>query len=155
MQLNDSTKRLTWLLGALFLWSGLLFGRLVWLQVIRHDDYLRRAQDQQQKIVELPALRGSILDRTGQPLAKTLLADSVVVDPQRVKDIPQAAALLADALGLDREQVLVRMQASKLRGSHFLWVARKITPQESKRVRELKFTGLEFRKEMQIGRAHV
>lgn len=148
MQLNDSTKRLTWLLGALFLWSGLLFGRLVWLQVFRHADYLERAQNQQQKTVELPALRGSILDRTGKPLAKSLLADSVVMDPQRVKDMPQAAALLSDALGMDREQLLVKMQASKLRGSRFLWIARKLTPQESKRARELKFAGLEFRTEM-------
>lgn len=148
MELNESTRRLQWLLGGLFLWSGLLFGRLVWLQVLRHDDYAAMARNQQQRLVELPALRGSILDRTGQPLAKTLEADSVVVDPQKLKDMPQAAAQLADALGLDRELLLLRMQQSKLRRSHFLWVARKLTPQESKRVRVLKFDGLEFRKEM-------
>jgi cell division protein FtsI (penicillin-binding protein 3) len=148
MELNESTRRLQLLLGGLFLWSGLLFGRLVWLQVLRHDDYAAMAQNQQQKLVELPALRGSIFDRTGQPLAKTLEADSVVVDPQKLKDMPQAAALLSDALGLDRDQLLLKMQQSKVRRSHFLWVARKLTPQESKRVRGLKFEGLEFRKEM-------
>jgi cell division protein FtsI (penicillin-binding protein 3) len=148
MQLNESTRRLQWLLGGLLLWSGLLFGRLVWLQVFRHDDFVRQADSQQQRVVELPALRGSILDRTGQPLAKTLEADSVVVDPQKLKDIPQAASLLADALDLNREQLQLKIQTSKLRGSHFLWVERKLTPQLSKRVRELKFEGLEFRKEM-------
>jgi cell division protein FtsI (penicillin-binding protein 3) len=148
MQLNESTRRLQWLLWGLALWSVLLFGRLVWLQVFRHDDLLAQAENQQQKLVELPALRGSILDRTGQPLAKTLEADSVVVDPQRVKDIPQAAALLADALELDARQLSKKIEASKLRGSRFLWVARKVTPQESKRVRVLSFDGLEFRKEM-------
>ncbi len=148
MQLNDSTRRLQWLLGGLFLWSGLLFGRLVWLQVIRHEDLLSQAENQQQKLVELPALRGSILDRSGQPLAKTLEADSVLVDPQKVKDMAEAAELLSDALGLDRAQLLRKMQTSKLRGTHFMWVQRKLTPQESRRVRELKFAGLEFRKEM-------
>lgn len=148
MELNESTRRLQWLLGGLFLWSGLLFGRLVWLQVLRHDDYAAMARNQQQRLEELPALRGSILDRTGQPLAKTLLADSVVVDPQKLKDMPQAASQLADALGMDRDLLLLRMQQSKLRRSRFLWVARKLTPQESKRVRTLKFEGLEFRKEM-------
>ena len=148
MQLNESTRRLQWLLWGLVLWAGLLFGRLVWLQVIRHEDLLAQAENQQQRVVELPALRGSIFDRTGQPLAKTLEADSVVVDPQKIKDAPQAAILLADALGLDRKQLLLKIETSKLRGSHFLWVARKLTPQESQRVRVLKFAGLEFRKEM-------
>src|SRR5215212_3586800 len=113
MQLNESTRRLQWLLGGLFLWSGLLFGRLVWLQVFRHEDFLAQAENQQQKLIELPALRGSILDRTGQPLAKTLEADSVVVDPQKLKDMPKAAELLADALGVDRAQLLLKMQTSK------------------------------------------
>ena len=149
MQLNETTRRLQWLLWGLVLWSGLLFGRLVWLQVIRHEDLLAQAENQQQKTVELPALRGSILDRTNQPLAKTLQADSVVVDPQRIKDLPRAAILLADALGLDRAELLSKMEASKLRGSRFLWVARKLTPEESERVRAVKkFDGLEFRKEM-------
>ncbi|MEO5925205.1 MAG: penicillin-binding protein [Bryobacteraceae bacterium] len=148
MQLNESTRRLQWLLGGLLLWSGLLFGRLVWLQVFRHEALLEQAENQQQRVVELPALRGSIFDRTGQPLAKTLEADSVVVDPQKLKDIPQAAALLADALDLDRKQLELKIETSKLRGSHFLWVERKLTPQLAKRVRALKFAGLEFRKEM-------
>ena len=36
---------------------------------------------QQQKTVEIEAARGSIFDRTGQPLAKTLPAESICVNP--------------------------------------------------------------------------
>ena len=149
MQLNESTRRLKWLLAGLLCWSGLLFGRLVWLQVVRHESLSQQAENQQQRVIELPALRGSILDRTGQPLAKTLEADSVVVDPQKLKNIPEAAFQLAGALDLDVRQLRTKIEASKLRGSHFLWVERKLTPQMSKRVHALKkFEGLEFRKEM-------
>ncbi|MEO8100473.1 MAG: penicillin-binding protein [Acidobacteriota bacterium] len=145
---TEPTRRLHWLLWGLVMWSGLLFGRLVWLQVFRHDELLAAAENQQQKVVELPAMRGAILDRTGQPLAMSLEADSVVVDPQKVKDLPQAARLLGAALGLNPSQLLEQMKTSKARGRHFMWVARKLDPEVAKRVRELKFTGLEFHPEM-------
>ncbi len=62
---TPSTRRLQWLLWVLLLWAGVIFGRLVWLQVIQHDELLRLAEQQQQKTVEIQAPRGSILDRTG------------------------------------------------------------------------------------------
>ena len=148
MQLNENTRRLQFLLWGLLAWSGILFGRLVWLQVIRHDAYVAAAESQQQKTVELAALRGSIFDRTGQPLAMSLEADSVVVDPQKIKDLPQAADLLAATLQLDKRDLLVKMQAAKKRKSHFMWVARKLSPEASKRAHAIKLTGMEFRKEM-------
>ena len=75
MHLPPTTQRLQWLLWALLAWAGVIFGRLVWLQVIRHDDLLHLAEQQQQRTEEVQALRGSILDRTGQPLAKTMPAE--------------------------------------------------------------------------------
>lgn len=148
MPANESTRRLQWLLMGLLVWAGVLFGRLVWLQVFRHDALLAQAESQQQDVVELPALRGTIFDRTGQPLAKTLEADTVVVDPQRVKNLEAAAIALAEPLNLDTRQLLLKMQTAKLRGSRFLRVKRKITPQESERMRQVKFEGLELHKEM-------
>src|SRR5678809_1657812 len=102
MPLPPTTQRLQWLLWALLAWAGIIFGRLVWLQVIRHDELLRLAEQQQQKTVEVQALRGSILDRTGQPLAKTLPADSIAVDPQKIPDLKIAADKLSRALHLDK-----------------------------------------------------
>jgi cell division protein FtsI (penicillin-binding protein 3) len=148
MQLNESTSRLQWLLRGLLLWAVLLTGRLVWLQVFRHDAYLAAAQSQQEKTVELPARRGSIFDRNGQPLAMTLDVDSVVVDPQRLQDLPEAATLLARALDINRSDLLKRLSAAKDRQTHFMWVARKISAEQSVRVHGLKLTGLEYRKEM-------
>src|SRR5580658_10416581 len=99
---TQSTKRLLWLLRALIVWVAVIFLRLVWLQVFQHDDLLRQAQSQQQRLVSIEAERGSILDRSGQPLAKSLPAESVLVNPKRIKDPRVAASLLAPILGLDR-----------------------------------------------------
>lgn len=148
MQLNESTGRLQWLLRGLLVWAVLLMTRLVWLQVFRHDAYLAAAKSQQEDTIELPARRGSILDRTGQPLAMTLEVDSVVVDPQLLPNLSEAASLLANALGLNHSELLRRMTEAKDRRRHFMWVARKITQEQSQRVHALKLNGLEYRKEM-------
>ncbi len=149
MQVNETTRRLTWLLAGLLLWSGLLFGRLVWLQTLRHEEFRIAALKQQQKTTELPAPRGAVQARDGQPLAMTLEVESVAIDPQKIDDIAQAANVLSTSLHLDRADLLRRLRNGKARGSHFQWIARKLLPEESARVRKLKLEGLEFRKEMQ------
>lgn len=148
MLLTPTTRRLQWILWAFLAWAGVIFGRLVWLQVIRHDELLRLAEQQQQKTVEVQALRGSILDRTGQPLAKTLPADSVAVDPQRIPDLKTAADLLSRLLDIDRALLYQRLRAHHARGSRFMWVARKMDGKSSERLRGLNLPYVEFRSEL-------
>ena len=148
MRLSPTTQRLQWLLWALLAWAGVIFGRLIWLQVIRHDELLHMAEQQQQKIQEVQALRGSILDRTGQPLAKTLPADSVAVDPQKIPDLKIAADILSRTLGADRAQLLQRLRSSQARGSHFMWVGRKLDAKPAEHLRSKKLPYVEFRSEL-------
>src|SRR5580698_70380 len=144
---TQSTKRLLWLLRALIVWVVVIFGRLIWLQVLQHDDLLRQAQSQQQRLVPIEAQRGSILDRTGQPLAKSLPAESVLVNPKRIKDAKVAAKLLAPILGLDAKQLIEKIQTAQRRDSGFLWVKRKVTADEAERVRSYRLEYVEFRPE--------
>src|SRR5215831_6414198 len=145
---TQSTRRLRWLLRLLLVWVTAIFTRLIWLQVIHHDDLLAQAQQQQQKMVEIPALRGSILDRLGQPLAKTLPAESICLNPQRIPDPAVAADLLAPPLGLDRDSLLQRIQSAKRRRSGFMWLKRKVDEETTERVRGMKLDYVEFREEM-------
>jgi cell division protein FtsI (penicillin-binding protein 3) len=145
---TQSTRRLRWLLRLLLVWVTAIFARLIWLQVIHHDDLLAQAQQQQQKMVEIPALRGSILDRLGQPLAKTLPAESICLNPQRIPDPSVAADLLAPPLGLDRDSLLQRIQSAKRRRSGFMWLKRKVDEETAERVRGMKLDYVEFREEM-------
>src|SRR5580692_3424792 len=144
---TQSTKRLLWLLRALILWVVVIFLRLIWLQVLQHDELLRQAQSQQQRVVPIQAQRGSILDRSGQPLAKSLPAESVLVNPKRVKDAVVTANLLAPILGLDRRQLAEKIRAGMRRESGFLWVKRKITAGEADRVRTYRLAEVEFKEE--------
>jgi cell division protein FtsI (penicillin-binding protein 3) len=144
---TQSTKRLLWLLRALILWVLVIFGRLVWLQVLHHDDLLKLAQSQQQKVVPIQAQRGSILDRSGQPMAKSLPAESVLVNPKRIKDATVAANLLAPILGLDPRQLAEKIRTASRRDLGFLWVKRKVTAGEADRVRSYHLEFVEFRPE--------
>src|SRR5579863_2319081 len=110
---NQTTRRLKWLLWAMLLWVGEILWRLVSLQVFQHDDLLRLAQQQQQRLVPIPAIRGPILDRTGQPLAKTLFAETIVVNPLKIPDAGVAADLLSRLLGLDRAKLFDQIATAK------------------------------------------
>ena len=70
----------------------------------------RLAQQQQEKIVELQAPRGAIVDRLGQRLAMSLPVESVCVDPLQVPDLAVAADILSKILNVDAED-LVRESA--------------------------------------------
>jgi cell division protein FtsI (penicillin-binding protein 3) len=145
---TQTTRRLHWLLWILLTWVGAIFVRLVWLQVIQHDDLLRAAQQQQQRYVEVPALRGAILDRSGQPLAKSLPSESICVNPQKIPDPEVAADLLSRVLDLNRPKLLGKIQEACLRHSGFLWIKRKVSAEEAARVRSLKLDWVEFRPEL-------
>jgi cell division protein FtsI (penicillin-binding protein 3) len=145
---TQATRRLQWLLWLLLAWVAVIGGRLVWLQIFEHDDLLRQAQSQQQRTVEIQAERGAILDRTGQPLAKSLLADSVCVNPRRIPDAGVAADLLSRVLDLDGKKLRERLEAAVERKSGFLWIKRKISDGESARLRSMNLDWVEYRQEL-------
>ena len=76
--------------------------KLLSLQVWHHDELVKLAQQQQQKTVEIAAARGTIFDRTGQPLAKTLPAESICINPMKIPDAGVAADLLSRILDIKR-----------------------------------------------------
>jgi len=144
-----ATRRVHMLARLAFLWAALIVGRLVQLQVVQHSEYRRLAQQQQQRVEEVRAARGSIFDRNGQRLAMSLPVESVCVDPLRIKDIPTESAIIAKILSLNPNDLREKMQAAVADRNQFLWVKRHVTPEEAKRLRELNQDWVEFRTETQ------
>ena len=146
---NRAARRLTWFAALVLFWSALVIVKLVWLQVVNHKIYLRLARQQQERVVEIPAPRGSIYDRNGQPLAMSVPLDSVSVNPRRVPDLEIAAEILSGILELDRTGLYGRLRMAADNGRGFLWVKRKITPDQSRRLRSLHLDWIEFQQESQ------
>lgn len=142
-------RRLSWLALVILVWGVAIFIKLVVLQVIRHDRYLSAARQQQEQIIEIPAPRGSIFDRTGQPMAMSVSMDSISVNPRHVPDMQIAASILSSILHLDRTEFYGRLRMYADLGRGFMWVKRKISPGQSRRLRSLRLEWIEFQSESQ------
>jgi cell division protein FtsI (penicillin-binding protein 3) len=134
-------------------WVVLICGRLVWLQVIHHKDFVDRAARQQQRTFEVAPRRGILYDRNLHELAMTTLADSVYAVPSEIEGDAKrqaVAAALAKVVHTDptdrftsAHQIAARLNASR----NFAWIARKLDPAEIARVRALNLKGVYFQKE--------
>ena len=93
--------RPVWRLFAVALLLGIsgaaLVGRLAYLQIYRHGDYSTEAQSVHQVERTVPAHRGSILDRNGNPLATSIETFNVLVD-RKVWQEPALARRAAERL---------------------------------------------------------
>ncbi len=143
------SRRLTWLAAAALVWAGLIFFKLISLQVIHHADYARQARQQQELRVDIPAPRGAIFDRTGQPLAMSVPVESVYVNPLKVPDMGVASEILAQILHIDAGDLHNRMRRYYDHHTGFLWVKRKISPQEAEQLRSLHLDWIDFQAESQ------
>lgn len=133
--------------GAFALWTAVIEGRLVYLQVVQHADMMARADKQQLRTIRPPAKRGEILDRNGHVLAYSVDADTIAADPSDVQDPDRTARLICQALddcdGPQRQVMAERLR----RKGQFVYLARQISPDETRRVKALELAGLLFYKE--------
>ena len=117
-----------------------LVGRLAYLSVVKHEEYLRLAEGQYAKTIPLKAKRGPILDRSGRVMAVSSLAPSLWVIPGRVDDAHGLAGRLAPILGEPAADIEKRLSSPK----RFAFVKRKLPPAQAQAVRDLKEPALGF-----------
>jgi cell division protein FtsI (penicillin-binding protein 3) len=143
----NAVRRLTFLVAAVLLWAAAIFYELVSMQVMHHQKYLTLAHKQQERNITVQPPRGDIFDRSGRPLAISVPVDSVFVNPLRVPDKSFAAETIAAILKLDRQKLQKDMEEAAEDHRGFLWVKRKISPEESHRLHDLKCEWIEFQSE--------
>ena len=128
------------LVMCIFLGFGIvaILGRAFYLQIDRHDDFIKRSEGQHRTQLRLPAARGDILDRGGQPLAISAPVASVYAVPHEVTDIAGTVAVLVETLGVEPAKILHRLQKK----NDFAWIARQIGPTETKLIQGHKLPGI-------------
>jgi cell division protein FtsI (penicillin-binding protein 3) len=144
-----AVNRLTVLAAVLFLWGIGIFARLVSLQIVQHAKYSAIARSQQEHEVEIPAPRGSIFDRNGQPLALSVPVDSVSVNPLQISDLKVATEVLGNILHLDQQVLYTRLAWARENHKGFMWVKRRMDPFETDRLKALHLEWVTFRTESQ------
>lgn len=130
-------RRLAWPAGLVLIWGGLILYKLVALQVVHHQEYVKKARDRQEQVVRLQAQRGAILDRAGRPLAMSVPTESVSVDPRKLPSPEVDSDLLARELRMDGAELYQRISAARDSHRGFLLVKREITTEEAQDLRNL------------------
>jgi cell division protein FtsI (penicillin-binding protein 3) len=129
-------------------WTVGIEARLLYLQVYQHGDIMARANRQQLRAVKTPAKRGEIFDRRGRVLAYSVDVDTVAADPSDMHDPDAVAALVCGTLDdCDAQQRQLMAERLRRKGQQFVYLARRVSPDEARRVRALGLPGLLFYKE--------
>jgi cell division protein FtsI/penicillin-binding protein 2 len=126
------------------LWTAGIEARLVYLQVFDHADLVARAERQQLKTVTPAAKRGDIFDRNGNVLAFSVDADTIAADPGEIEDPDHVAAVLCPALNGCNADLRADLANKIRKGGQFAYMARQISPDESRRARALDLPGITF-----------
>jgi len=133
-------RRLAQLTGLLSVWMLLVGGRLLYVQVAQHEEWRAQADRQQRRAIRVAAVRGTIYDRAGRELAKSVEAPSIFAVPVEIEDVERTARDLARVLRLDEAALRERLSERR----EFVWVKRKVTPEEATAVKALGLAGIHF-----------
>ncbi|RMD77845.1 MAG: penicillin-binding protein 2 [Gammaproteobacteria bacterium] len=135
------------LLGLLGLAAAALAWRVVDLQLSERGFLQGQGEARTVRVVALPAVRGMITDRRGEPLAVSTPVDSVWADPRRLLEAAGAVpwGALGRALGEDAERLRRRVRGHA--GRAFVYLRRHLPPEQAQRVLALGIPGVGVRRE--------
>ncbi|MGB5300872.1 MAG: penicillin-binding protein 2, partial [Thiogranum sp.] len=134
------------LLGGLML-SGfvVLAGRSAQLQLVDREFLQGQADARHLRVVQVPAHRGMITDRNGEPLAISTPVQSVWVNPRELVASRSELSRLARLLGLDVDYV--RRLLGQRQGREFVYLRRHISPDRAQQVTDLGWPGVYLQRE--------
>ncbi len=131
----------------LFLLLFLIFCilRLLYIQIFRSNYLAEIANKQHNLFAELEPFRGIIYDINFKPQTLNLPADSLYASPNMMTEKDKEAAIfqLSGILNFSKDYLRGRLYRKK----SFIWLARKITPEQAQAIKKLKIKSLGFLRE--------
>lgn len=115
------------------------------LQVLDREFLVEEGAKRHLRTLEVPAGRGAIRDRRGEPLALSAPTESVWAVPSALLEAPDRIAPLARRLDLDAGELRARL--AEYRGRKFLYLRRQLSPAQARRVMELEAPGVFLQRE--------
>ena len=122
-----------------------LLARAVQLQVLDREFLAQEGDKRYLREAKMPAHRGAIVDRFGEPLAVSSPVDTVWVNPQVLAQTPEEITRLAKAL--DRNPQWLAQRVTSNLDRQFLYVARHMDPADAAKVKALGIPGVELMRE--------
>jgi cell division protein FtsI (penicillin-binding protein 3) len=141
MKSAATNRRITVLAAAFLLLLAATLARAVWIQVVKGPEYAAMALRQHRETVVVPASRGTIVDRNGEPLAIGKLATTIYANPHQVDNPRDLTLAAAKQLGIDPATLYPELTD---RSKGFVYVERKADPRKAKILQAMDFAGLGF-----------
>lgn len=136
--------RMRVVLGCLFLGFAALAGKALHLQLWQNDFLTREGNKRFMRHVPIPAHRGMLTDRNGEPLAISVPTETITLNPREAEASPQQIAQLARVLNVKPSDLQKRF-ASKQHA--FVYLKRQVSQEEADAVRALGMPGIGFQQE--------
>jgi cell division protein FtsI (penicillin-binding protein 3) len=146
--------------GALYPWRfrvvvgllGIMVAAISWrivdLQVVDHKFLKEQGDARSVRHIPIPAHRGLITDRNGEPLAVSTPVTTLWANPKEMQQAKEKWPALAAALGQDAKLLTDRLEAQA--DKEFIYLVRGLTPEQGQVVLDLKVPGVygieEFRR---------
>jgi penicillin-binding protein 2 len=109
----------------------LLFIRFVWLQIVQHDYYQTRAEDNRISLVPITPNRGLILDRNGVVLARNYPAYTLEITPSKTRQLEQLIDGLAEIIEIQpKDRKRFRQLLEESRNFESLPIRTRLTDEE-------------------------
>ncbi len=128
------------LMISITLFAGLV-GRLAYVQLVKGDWLIQRAEDLWSRDIPFEAKRGRILDRNGEVLTYNVSAPSILAIPAQIEDPAETARQLALTLGGDEEKIYRKISQRQLI-VRLSPEGRKISEKKAQEIRKLRLKGI-------------
>ncbi len=128
----------------ILLWLLVLAGRAVYLQGLHHTFLQRKGDALASRVEELPAHRGMITDRDGEPLAISTPMESLWVNPSVVQLTVRQLQQLGAVLQMSVPEIQAKLDD---RDREFVYIKRRLPPDQAEAVTSLDIPGLSLRRE--------
>jgi cell division protein FtsI (penicillin-binding protein 3) len=123
----------------------ILLGRGLYLQLHEREFLLGEGDARHQRVMSIPAHRGMILDRNGEPLAISTPVDSIWANPQETLPARDRLPQLAVLLGMDQDELLHLLTERADR--EFVYLQRRADPTIAEQAMALNIPGINLQRE--------
>ncbi len=139
--IEKKTKIKIYLVLILFIIGfGIVWEKIYDIQILQHGKFLNLSNRQYYRTLSPMPVRGTIYDRAGRELAVSVEADSVYANPLELDDPYKTANIISQTLKVDSSRLFREFNKEK----GFIWIKRKVTPDEADAVESLNIKGIGF-----------
>ncbi len=123
---------------------GALVGRAIYLQSLNKAFYQKQGDARYTRSLTLYAHRGTITDRSGEPLAMSTPVESIWANPVDATTTPAQLEKLAHLLNLKQDEIAKKLENHN---REFVYLKRRISPELANQVMGLRIPGVYMQRE--------